>query len=331
MKPTIIVQGGAFNIPDSYVARYRKGTQNAALTGYAALSEGGSALDAVEAAVKYLENDTVFNAGHGSVLTELGTVEMDAIVAVGDGCQTGAVTCVQDIANPVSLARKVMENTSHCILSGEGAMRFAKKMDFEILPPMELITHDSVCKSFIICKGTYDAHIETYMNSIVNAKDGTDLEAFYKNLIKNDLKTAHGHDTVGAVALGADGMLACATSTGGIPGKMIGRVGDSPIFGSGAYANSVGACSSTGHGESLLRATVCRDAIQYIEHGLSAEDAAQKSLDTMFNLTGGRGGLILVDNTGQFAKPFTTGSMAWAMVNSDEQRCGLKPGEDYLF
>ena len=331
MRPTVIVHGGAFNIPDSYVTRYRQGTQNAALAGYAVFSHCGNALDAVENAVKYLEDDSSFNAGHGSVLNESGKVEMDAIVAIGDACKTGAVTCVRDIAHPVSLARKVMENSPHCLLSGEGAMKFANRMNFETLPPMELITNESVCKSFNITEGTFDAHIQTYMNSMVNARDETDLEEFYKKLVKRNLETADGHDTVGAVAIDNYGNVACATSTGGMPGKMLGRVGDSPIFGCGAYANSFGACSSTGHGESLIRGTVCRDAIQYIENGSSAQDAAQTSLDKMLDLTEGRGGIIIIDKKGDVGYAFNTSSMAWAIVSSDERRCGLRPGENIVF
>merc|ERR1712168_838340 len=113
---------------------------------------------------------------------------------------------------------------------------------------------------------------------------------------------------------------------------MLGRVGDSPLFGCGAYANSYGACSSTGHGESLIRGTVCRDAIKYIEEGSTASDAAQKALDNMLhNTQGGRGGIILIDNKGHVAHAFTTGSMAWAMVSSEERRCGLRPGENKLW
>lgn len=112
---------------------------------------------------------------------------------------------------------------------------------------MELITNDSVCKSFVIEEGTFSSHIQTYMNSIVNAKDEADLENFYKQLAqKKQPSVEQGHDTVGAVAIDVDGHVACATSTGGMPGKMIGRIGDSPLFGCGAYANKFGACSSTG-------------------------------------------------------------------------------------
>jgi len=267
-KPVIIVHGGAFNIPEDYVKRYRKGTKEAARIGYEVLVKGGSAVDAVESSVKALEDNSAFNAGHGSVLTESGTVEMDALIVDGRSITTGAVTCVKDISNPVSLARKVMEETSHCLLCGEGAMKFARSINFPLLSdPQELITNDSVCKSFVISKG-------------------------------------------------------------GMPGKMIGRVGDSPIFGCGGYANREGGCSSTGHGESLLRATVCRDAIYYLEQGLSAKEAAQKSVDRVLELTEGRGGIILIDKAGNIAQAFTTSTMAWASITPNGMKSGLLQNEE---
>lgn len=327
-QPCIIVHGGAFNISESYWKRYKEGTQSAARSGYAVLIEGGSALDAVEKAVQSLEDDPVFNAGHGSVLTESGTIEMDAIIVDGRTTKTGGVTCVRDIANPVSLARKVMEETCHCLLCGKGAMKFAKSINFPILSdPSKLISNESVCKSFVVKEGTFDAHIEAYMNQIVNAEDISDLESTFKTIMKENRFSQNGHDTVGAVAIDNDGNIACATSTGGMPGKKLGRVGDSPLLGCGAYANATGGCSSTGHGECLIRSTVCREAVFYLEQGLSAQDAAQKSIDRTLDMTGGRGGIILIDQHGKIGKAFTTSNMAWASVSPRGLEHGLLPGE----
>lgn len=270
VQPCVIVHGGAFNIPEPYITRYRNGTQAAAKAGYECLSEGGSALDAVEQAVKAMEDNPIFNAGHGSVLTEIGTVEMDSIVVDVQTGKTGAVACIHDIANPVSLARKVMEKTPHCLLVGHGAMRFAKSINFPLVEnPSEMITNESACKSFKFGVGTFNAHIDAYMNKIVMAKDIDDLEEAFKQSLSEEggINKENSHDTVGAIAIDNEGRLASATSTGGMPGKLLGRVGDSPLYGCGAYGNKFGACSSTGHGESLIKSNICRQAVYYLEQG----------------------------------------------------------------
>ncbi|XP_004206793.1 isoaspartyl peptidase/L-asparaginase isoform X2 [Hydra vulgaris] len=330
MEPCIIVHGGAFNIPESYVTRYKEGTKAAAKFGYDILHKGGTAVDAVEAAVNQLENNSAFNAGHGSVLTAAGTVEMDAIIVDGKLLKTGAVGCVENIANPVSLARQVMEKTSHCLLVGAGAMKFAKDLNFELLSTQELITKDSVCKSFCMGEGTFDKHIELYMNKIIKANDINDLEACFKEMMKKEKLSESGHDTVGAVAIDIKGNIACATSTGGMPGKMLGRVGDSPIFGSGAYANTEGGCSSTGHGESLMKTIVCREAVRYLEDGFTAMEASEKAISLVLQQTGGRGGIILIDKKGNVGYAFNTGCMAWASFSSKCFAHGLRTGEHFV-
>jgi len=328
-KPCIIVHGGAANIPENVVANYNEGTKKAARAGYDCLMEGSSAVDAVEKAVNALEDDSTFNAGHGSCLTEAGTVETDAMIMDGSNLKIGAVACVTGIANPVSLARKVKERTSHCLIVADGALKFAKKINFPLLEnASELITKESMNRSFAISENTYDAHLELYMNKVLHSKEMSDLRPAFEEILKKQiLKTENVHDTVGAVAMDTRGNIACATSTGGIPGKMLGRVGDSPLVGGGGYANKVGGSSSTGHGESLMKTLVTKEALQYLEEGLEVNIAAQKAVDKCLELTNGRGGVIMIDNKGNIGYAHTTSSMAWASITADSKRFGLRLGD----
>ncbi|XP_022091356.1 isoaspartyl peptidase/L-asparaginase-like isoform X1 [Acanthaster planci] len=234
IKPVVLVHGGAWAIPDGLVQASCQGVQNAAREGYRVLEEGGkgTALDAVVAAVCILEDDPAFDAGTGSVLNEDGEVEMDAIVMEGQHLKTGAVACVKNIRNPVKLARLVMEKTEHILLVGDGANKFAKSVGMKEVPVATLVSDNAV----------------------------KELEHFKKfNKTVDGLFSTRDHDTVGAVAVDSEGNVACATSTGGITAKMAGRVGDSPLIGSGAYCDSAaGSASATGHGESIAKVTLAR-------------------------------------------------------------------------
>ncbi|XP_075454176.1 isoaspartyl peptidase/L-asparaginase isoform X2 [Ascaphus truei] len=198
MKPVIVVHGGAGVIVKEYEERYRSGVKRAALKGYDLLKQGGSALTAVEEAVVVMEDDSNFNAGYGSVLNEEGEVEMDAIIMDGKNLATGAVSAVRCIANPIKLARLVMEKTDHVLLTANGAALFAKAQGVPEVPGEKLITERS--------KERWRKNIESNSNPVA---------------------TQVGLGTVGAVAIDSEGNLACATSTGGISNKMVGRVGDS--------------------------------------------------------------------------------------------------------
>lgn len=315
-KPSIIVHGGAWKIPAALTDKSLEGVRRAALAGYQVLSQGGSALDAVEAAVCVLENDPVFDAGKGSCLNNVGEVEMDAVIMSEESSrphslQAGAVAAVSQVKNPVRLARKVLEQTRHCLLVGQNADKFAEdsnKLDksIELVSSWKELVTDDAAKEW-----------ETYQK--------------YQTVVTTLFNSVHeqnGHDTVGAVAVDAHGMFAAATSTGGITNKMAGRVGDSPIIGSGAYVScEAGAVSATGHGESIMKIALSKHALHLVEHGdMSAHDAAVSSLNYMQRKTGGRGGLIIVDKNGRVAHSFTTERMAWASIESGDGgqlKCGI--------
>ncbi|XP_051503597.1 isoaspartyl peptidase/L-asparaginase [Myxocyprinus asiaticus] len=302
MKTAIVVHGGAWAIPDALAEASVAGVKAVVRAGDAVLKNGGSALDAVEKAVSALEDDPVFDAGHGAVLNTDGEVELDSIIMDGKTLATGAVSSVRNIANPVSLARAVMEKTEHVMLTDRGANMFAERIGFPA-------AHD-----------------------LVTELERKEWEHYKKYVIgvKELFNSQWGHDTVGAVALDSFGNVACATSTGGIRNKMVGRVGDSPIIGSGGYAdNRSGAVSCTGHGESILKVTLARLILFHMEQGKSAVVAADTSLQYMGERVQGGGGAIVVSPTGDWAARFTTPRMAWASVKGDVLCYGLNSDEEF--
>lgn len=224
----IAVHGGAQNkdrntfTPELEEA-YKKGIEEAIYTGWQILNDGGSALDAVESAVRVLEDNPIFNAGRGSAINRDGETEQDAAIMCGETLKAGAVAAVRLVKNPVSLARKVMETTEHVMLSGTGAVEFARQMGLELRPAEYFVTQEK-------------------------------LEELKKKLAQENLKDTESKGTVGAVALDKKCNLAAATSTGGLTNKLKGRVGDSPVIGAGTYANNEAcAVSCTGDGEYIIR------------------------------------------------------------------------------
>ncbi|XP_044147358.1 isoaspartyl peptidase/L-asparaginase-like isoform X1 [Bufo gargarizans] len=303
IKPVIVVHGGAWAIPDDLADSSKMGVKNAATFAFSILANGGSSLEAVEAAVRILEDNMAFDAGHGAVLNADGDVELDAIIMDGKNLAVGAVSCIKNIANPVMFARTIMEQTPHLMLTGIGANKFAEKMRIEKVPTEELVTENAV----------------------------KEWEKFqkYKQSVTSLFNTEKMHDTVGAVAIDSKGNISCATSTGGITNKMVGRVGDSPIIGSGAYAdNFIGAVSTTGHGESIMKVTLARQVLFNMEKGETPQGAAEHALEYMKNKVHGRGGLIVVSKSGEWAAKFTTKRMAWASVENNILTYGLNPGEN---
>lgn len=288
--PRLIVHGGAWNIPDEYVQAHLNGVQQALTKTYPLLLEGATALDAVEHAVRILEEDPTFDAGRGAFLNEAGEVELDAVIMDGNSLNFGAVAAVQNILHPVSLARKVMEETEHCLLVGQGAMSFARKMSFEILDPKALLT----------------ARELEFYNSIKN---------------KTDFETHHPfefqpRDTVGAVALDRHGNLAVATSTGGTARKLRGRVGDSPIVGSGAYAdNDLGAVSATGWGESIMKVVLSKRVCDAFEKNEAAV-AAKEGITYLEQRVKGLGGVIGINAKGDYAFAYNTPRMARGFIEN---------------
>jgi beta-aspartyl-peptidase (threonine type) len=266
-------------------AAYKSVLQEALNSGYALLVENKSALDAVEAAVKKMEDSHLFNAGKGSVFTADETHEMDASILDGKTLDAGAVSLISGIKNPISLARDVMENSGHVFLAGEGAEQFAKSQGYEKLPPSYF----------------YD---ELRHSQWLDIKDSDDFQLDHA---KKDSKFG----TVGAVACDSSGNIAAATSTGGMTNKRYGRVGDSPLIGAGNYANNkTCAVSCTGSGEFFIRGVVAYDVSALMEHkGMSLMDAANEVIYRRITEINGDGGLVSIDSKGNIAMPFNTEGM----------------------
>ena len=274
-------------------AEYKLALKIARDKGYEVLENGGSALDAVETAVKLLEDSPLFNAGKGAVFTAEGTHEMDASIMEGKNLEAGAVSLVTGIKNPVSLARDVMEKSYHVFLAGDGAMKFAKEQGYKIETP----------------KYFYD---EVRYKQWQGIKDSDNFQLDHS--VKKDGKFG----TVGAVACDQYGNIAAATSTGGMTNKKWGRVGDSPMVGAGVYANNkTCAVSCTGSGEFFIRGVVAYDVSCLMEHkGLSLKDAANEVIHKRILEINGDGGLIAVDAQGNIAMPFNTEGMYRACRSS---------------
>lgn len=310
VTPAVMVHGGAYAIPDELASKLQAGVQRAARGSHQLLMRGATAMDVVEAAVRMLEDDPLFDAGTGSVLNSAGEIEMDAMVMDGRSLQAGSVACVQNLQHPVTLARMVMEKSEYTMIVGKGANKFAEDNGMEEVPPEELLT-EAALRELNHMKRFRHSISELYLQG----------EHIFKDLV--------GHDTVGAVALDSRGNVACATSTGGISAKHPGRVGDSPLVGCGGYAdNRGGAVSATGHGEALTRACLSSNVNNLIKLGKSPKEAAKLALGEMQKRTGGAGGCIVVSNTGEMAQHFTTRRMVWASAKEDELHSGVNPGQD---
>ena len=294
VKPVIIVHGGAWGIPDRLVEANLNGVEESVRAGWKALEAGGSALDAVVAAVNVLEDDPSFDAGIGSVLTEDRTVEMDALIMDGANLDAGAVAGLKDVRYPIRLARKVMEETPHVMMTGEGASRVADEFKLERITQEELVTEEAA----------------------------QEFEEWAERAVFGD---SFGHDTVGAVALDSEGNIAVATSTGGVTGKRVGRIGDVPLIGSGGYAdNKVGGVSTTGHGESIMKVTLAKLVLTYMNTGMNVQEAAEKALGYMKVRVSGHGGLIALDADGNIGHAFTTKRMVWASIKDGEMEKGIE-------
>uniref|UniRef100_A0A8D0C1Z4 Isoaspartyl peptidase/L-asparaginase n=1 Tax=Salvator merianae TaxID=96440 RepID=A0A8D0C1Z4_SALMN len=315
MKPVIVVHGGAGRIPQEREDGSRLGVTRAALKGHSILKRGGSALDAVEEAVAIMEEDPQFNAGIGSVLNEKGEVEMDAIIMDGQNLGSGAVSAVKNIVHPIKLSRLVMEKTNHMLLTDQGALDFARAMGVPEVPGEKLISDRSLER--------WKEYLET-----VSKATPTPVPVPNPTLTPNPQEVQKDLGTVGAVAVDSTGNVACATSTGGLTNKRVGRVGDSACIGCGGYAdNNIGAVSTTGHGESIMKVVLARLTLYHMEQGMSPGDAADAALNSMKTRVEGLGGLIVVSNSGDWAARFSTENMSWATVKDDQLHCGISAGE----
>lgn len=296
---SIAIHGGAGTLVKGMMtpaleSQYKEALQKAMDAGYAVLNANGSAVDAVEEAVKLLEDSHLFNAGKGSVFTATETHEMDACIMDGDSLNAGAVSLISGIKNPISLAKDVMEKSEHVFLAGDGAMEFAKQLNYKLEDDAYF----------------YD---EFRHNQWLEIKDTDSFQLDHAK--KKDSKFG----TVGAVACDVNGNIAAATSTGGMTNKKWGRVGDSPMVGAGNYANNkTCAISCTGSGEFFIRGVVAYDVACLMEHkNMSLNDASNEVIHKRILEIGGDGGLIAVDSKGNIAMPFNTEGMYRASKSSN--------------
>jgi len=293
MPAAIIVHGGAWDIPTELHADHLSGCRAAAEAGWELLRRGGTAVDAVEAAVRILEDLPVFDAGRGSHLNADGVVELDAGMMDGKTLMAGAVASVKRVANPISLARHVLQESPHVFLVGEGAERFAQAAGVPLCDPESLIV---------------PRERELWNRRRAEAEPQPPAALFH----------SEPADTVGAVALDADGNLAVGNSTGGTFYKHPGRVGDTPIIGCGLYAdNALGAAACTGWGEQIMKTVLAKTTADHIALLGSARDAAHVAIAYFEHRIGGLGGVICISPSGQIGFAHSTPYLAHAYRSDD--------------
>lgn len=292
---------------------YRSGLEAGLTAGWDVLSGGGSALDAVEAAVASLEDFPLFNAGRGSVFTSEGKQEMDAAIMDGSRLRAGSVAFVKNIRNPVKLARLVMERTEHLLLAGDGANKFAREMGVELEPDDYFFTeHRWLQLQEAIAAGRIQLdHVGPAEPTDVIEELHEAVDAQIPEAEPFPPASAGGSNlgTVGSVACDSQGRLAAATSTGGMTNKKFGRVGDTPIIGAGNYADDVCAVSCTGHGEFFMLGVTAYDVAARMKYkDISLAEAANETIEHLTKI-GGEGGLIAVDCHGNLVLPFNSDGM----------------------
>jgi beta-aspartyl-peptidase (threonine type) len=304
----MVIHGGAGSIikseiPPEIEKQFKEKLREALLAGKEILKNNGTSLDAVEAAVKIMEDSPLFNAGKGAVYNSKGKIELDASIMDGKILNAGAAAGVMHIKNPISLARMIMEKSGHVFLAGKGAEDFAESQG------MNLVSEDYF-------------YTESRWKSYQRAKEIERQDSIRKNSdslkLHNNISTDKKFGTVGAVALDMQGNLAAGTSTGGTSYKKFGRIGDSPIIGAGTYANNkTCAVSCTGTGEYFIRSVAAYDISALMEYkGLSIKEAAEHVIEKIGEL-GGNGGVIAIDKNGDIAMPFNTQGMFRAYIDED--------------
>jgi L-asparaginase / beta-aspartyl-peptidase len=308
----MVIHGGAGTISRDAMTpeleqQYRGALERALQAGHRILAGGGTSLDAVEAAVRILEDEPLFNAGRGAVFTSEGRNELDAAIMDGRTLQAGAIAGVTRVKNPISLARLVMERSPHVMMIREGAEVFAREHNVEFVPESYFFT-------------------ETRWNALRRAleAEGRPVPQRPAGVSGDDNDASVDEDpdrkfgTVGAVALDRHGNLAAATSTGGMTNKRFGRVGDVPVIGGGTYANQRCAVSATGHGEFFIRNVVAHDICARMEYmNISLQQAAHDVVMTRLVQQGGDGGIIAMDSQGNYTMPFNSAGMYRGHVGAD--------------
>jgi len=307
-KIAIAVHGGAG--PDSdfikkHVKEYKQGLKDALTIGYRILEDGGTSLDAVEAAVRSFEDNPLFNAGRGSSLNQKAEIEMDASIMNGKDMKCGAVSILKNVKNPVTLARAIMEKTSHIYLADMGALEFAQSIGLEVMP-----------EAYFITDHAYEEYQKALKESNNTMQEAGDYQAKRKT-----------HGTVGAVALDQEGNIAAATSTGGTENKVPGRVGDSALIGVGSYANNdTCAVSSTGEGEVLMRNVMGFHVSSLIKYNsMSLKKACRYLMHEELKDEKGDMGIIAVDAKGNVAIEFNSERMHRGYKTKDEEYIGIYP------
>ena len=306
VDPVILVHGGAWAIPDEAVVAHLAGVRLAAEAGWAALDRGGSALDAVEAAVVAMEDDETFDAGRGSFLNRDGHVQTDALMMCGQTLRAGGVGCVQRLRNPVRAARLVLERSPHVYFVADGAERFAAEHGMALCDNSELVI---------------PREVERWQK----AQEQRYLTAPSEFCGPTDPYEADSHDTVGAVAVDAHGSIAAATSTGGTLNKAPGRVGDSSLIGCGCYAdNDTAAASTTGWGEPMMKLVFAKSATDQVTAERPPTEVAAHAIRHLHRRLNGHGGIILLDRRGRVGIAHNTPRMAWALRRDGEARAGIQ-------
>jgi beta-aspartyl-peptidase (threonine type) len=289
LNVSLIVHGGAWDITPDLIEAHESGCRTALLEGWEILEAGGRALDAVERAIRRLEDDPALNAGTGSVLNAEGETELGASIMEGDGLNAGAVAAVQNIRNPISLARRVLE-TENVFLVGRGASLFAREVGMAVCSQEELL-------------------VERELRLWHARREDTAFQS-------QGAFGAPTADTVGAVAIDQWGSIVAGNSSGGRPHKHPGRVGDCPLIGCGIYAdNNLGGAACTGWGESIIRVALAKTAVDLLRDDRPVQEAAERAVQLLEEKVQGTGGVIMIDRKGHIGYSFNTPKMAYAYLS----------------
>ena len=357
--PLLLIHGGAWAMPDDAVAAHQRGITDALTVGWSQFARGGTAVDAVQAAVASMEDDDTFDAGRGSFLTRDGRVQLDALLMNGANLRTGGVACVERLRNPIHAARLVLDHSPHVYFVGTGAERFARQHGMELIENTELIVPRERDRLMRFQQAELAGASDTTFSGTDQlpalrgaAVPGTarsgetsvlrddsvgtgstlaqaDLAAEAERSLPEPFQaidpTLNSHDTVGAVAIDAQGNLAAATSTGGTLSKAPGRVGDSSLIGCGCYADNLSAAVSlTGWGEPIMKLVLGKWAVDRVAAGSSPQQAATAAIDYLHARLGGYGGIILLGPDGRIGLAHNTPRMAWGLQNASGTQVGIE-------
>ena len=345
--PTLLIHGGAWAMPDDAVAAHEHGIATALRAGWSVLARGGTAVDAVVAAVTVMEDDEIFDAGRGSFLTRDGRVQLDALLMSGADLRTGGVACVERLRNPIQAAKLVLERSPHVYFVGDGAEHFAAQHGMRLVENSELIVNRERDRLVAFQRAEAAGSPDTTFSGVSRSSASgaavprepkasllgetpvpptvdEEIERILPEELRTDHPTLHSHDTVGAVALDSAGNLAAGTSTGGTLSKAPGRVGDSSLIGCGCYADDLSAAVSlTGWGEPIMKLVLGKWSVDRVQDGASPQKAASEAIQYLYSRLGGHGGIILLDPDGSFGIAHNTPRMAWGIATPDGHQLGI--------